>query len=367
MVIYNMFCKIDVPICVSEKLGLYLINPSKRDGYYGMIKELLIKNLSQEKKHSKKWKRKKFDINKILTNPYWNGMFSIDDKSSEKECINEIIKNIVILVQFDVNGTIYDEFDEKRLHAEQIDEYSLEHKISMLQDWLPSISGNSFSGILYDFEMDSLFGSNQFIHILNGLEMRCEDKTIIPKYKLKNIEEEIQNNKKEIEAFKTAIDSYIEDKNDFYKLDFIMDHLIEQTSHYQRFLSPFYIIEMILVNPKDSIRNQLKKKLKYFYNNEDFYSIKNNIEKFACSVYDLRSKLVHGDFKNYEKEIQKYKNNFMKDYDLDYYEFTEDHWVIGNAAVMLDLIAKNLVMALLTSKEEMIKFKNDDMSSIYFK
>lgn len=366
MVIYNMFCEINEPICVSEKLGLYLINPSKRDGYYGRIKELLIKNLSQEKKHSKKWKNQEFDIKKILMNPYWNGIFNIDDKSSEKECINEIIKKIVVLVQFNIKGTIYDEFDEKRLHAEQIDEYSLEHKISMLQDWLPSISGKNFPGILYDYEIDSLFGSNQFIHILNGLEMRCEEKTIIPKYKLKNIKEEMQNNKKEINSFKNAIDSYIEDKTDFYKLDFIMDHLIEKTSHYQRFLSPFYIIEMILVNPKDSIRNQLKKKLKYFYNG-DFDIIKNNMEKFACSVYDLRSKLVHGDFKNYEKEIQKYKKNFMENYELDYFEFTENHWVIGNAAIMLDTIAKNLVMSLLTSKEEMIKFKNDDNSSIYFK
>ena len=57
----------------------------------------------------------------------------------------------------------------------------------------------------------------------------------------------------------------------------------------------------------------------------------------------------------------------MKDYELDYFEFTENHWVIGNAAIMLDEIAKNLVMALLKSKNDMIKFKNDDKSSIYFK
>ena len=361
MVIYNMFCKINEPICVSEKLGLYLINPSKRDGYYGIIKKMLYKNLSQEKKHSKKWKKEEFDIKNILMNPYWNGIFNINVNSDEKECINEIIKKIVILVQFDTDGTIYDEFDEKRLHAEQIDEYSLEHKIAMLQDWLPSMSGKSFSGILYDDEENFLFDINSFIHILSGLELKTFDEC-----NLKNNEEDIKNNKEEICSFKNAIDGYIDDKTDFYKLDFIMDHLIEQTSHYQRFLSPFYIIEMVLVNPKDSIRNQLKKKLKYFYYGDD-ENIINNIEKFACSVYDIRSKLVHGDFKNYEKEIQKYKNNFMKYYKLDYFEFTENHWVIGNAAIILNNIAKNLVMELLKSKNEMEKFKNDDKSSIYFK
>ena len=366
MVIYNMFCEINEPICLSEKLGLYLVNPLKRDGYYGRIKKMLYKNLSQEKKHSRKWEKKEYDIKKILMDSYWNGMFNISSKSDEKDCINEILNKIVMLVQFDIEGTIYDEFDEKRLHSEQIDEYSLEHKISMLQNWLPSMSGKNFTGILHDDERDSLFGTNSFLHILSGLELKIQKNGNFSIYKSKNNDEDVKNNKEEIFNFKSAIDSYIEEKSDFYKLDFIMDHLIEQTSHYQHFLSPFYIIEMILVNPKDSIRNQLKKKLKYFYNG-DYDIIKNNMEKFACSIYDIRSKLVHGDFKNYEKEIQKYKRIFMKDYELDYFEFTENHWVIGNAAIMLDEIAKNLVMALLKSKNDMIKFKNDDKSSIYFK
>ena len=358
MVIYNMFYEINKPICVSERLGLYLINPHKRDSFYSTVKEMLYKSLSQEKKRSKKYNKKPYNIKEILMSPYWEWIFNINENSEEKHCINEIVKKIVILVQRNSVGTIYDEIDEKRLHGFQIDEYSIEHKISMLQNWLPNISGATFSGILRDDEIDGLFSTNKYNRILPGLKSKINN--------FENIHKDVQNNLREIEAFRDVLDNYITEKVDFYKLDFIIDHLIEQTSHYQMFLSPLYIIEMLIVNSRCGIKEQFKEKIKYFYT-EDNDDIKENIEEFASNVYEIRSKLVHGYFKNFEKELRKYKNKFMKGFWFDYYEFTENHWVLGNAAIRLDYISKNLVMALLKNKDELEKFKNDDKTSIYFK
>ena len=122
---------------------------------------------------------------------------------------------------------------------------------------------------------------------------------------------------------------------------------------------------MLIVNPNCSIREQFKQKIKYFYNGNNHY-ISENIEKFANNVYEIRSKLVHGYFNSFEKELRKYKKNFMKDFWFDYYEFTENHWILGAAGGELEQIAKNIVVALLQSKEELIKFKNDDKTSVYF-
>lgn len=102
MVIYDMFCKIDEPICVSQKLGLYLINTSKRDPFYSEVKRILNKDLSNQKKHSKKWDKKHYDLREILMSSYWKGLFNVNIDSSEKDCIDSIIKNIVILTQLDI-------------------------------------------------------------------------------------------------------------------------------------------------------------------------------------------------------------------------------------------------------------------------
>lgn len=365
MVIYNIFHEIEEPICVSEKLGLYLVNPRKRDSYYSMVKKMIYKGLLNEKKRLKKYYNESYNIKEVLMLPYWRGIFNINEDSEEKQCVDEIVKKIVILVQFNISGTIYEQIDEKRLHGCQIDEYSIEHKISMLQEWLPNISGNRFSGILHDDEISGIFSINEYNHILPMLKSKTQKNSFFPENSFDNVKDEINSNLKEIEAFKNVLDNYITENLDFYKLDFIIDHLIEQTSHYQRFLSPLYIIEMLIVKSGVGIKEQFKEKLKYFYDEEN-EDIQNNIEEFAGIIYEIRSKLVHGYFKKFEKELKKYKNKFMKGFGFDYYEFTENHWILSDAAIRLDYISKNLVMALLKNKEELEKFKNDDKTSIYF-
>ena len=85
MIIYNLFCELKKPICVSEKLGLYLINPKKRDHFYGTVKSILNRNLSQEKQHYKKYRKKEYDLKSILLSPYWNESFNINAESTEKQ------------------------------------------------------------------------------------------------------------------------------------------------------------------------------------------------------------------------------------------------------------------------------------------
>ena len=186
MIIYNVFCEINEPICVSKKLGIYLINPCKRDPFYSEVKTILRKNLSQEKKNSRKWRKKEYNLREILLSQYWNKEFNVDNNSTENDCINEIIRKIVILIQINMPGTIYDETDIKRLHCEQIDEYSIEHKISMLQSWLPSIIGKRFSGVLYDDQANGLFTINEHYHILSGLERKIHKNEFIPEYSFKS-------------------------------------------------------------------------------------------------------------------------------------------------------------------------------------
>jgi len=363
MVIYNIFTKLDKPIVVSEKLQIYLLNPAKRDPFYTRIKRLLKKDLNMTKKHYRKWEHKEFSINKILMSNYWDGMFDINLDSTEDECITELMKYIVIMAQVKEADIISNKVNEKRYHVEQINEYSICHKISLLKDWLPTFAGVYSPQIIYDDERD-MCGNNYWMFY--ELEAKIFDDKYLLKKRFKNNKEDIQISLEEFIKFQFYFDSYIESESDFYKLDFIMDHLFEQTSHYQRFLSPFFIIEMLLVNPKKSIREQLKQKLKYIP--IEHYRTMNytDVELWATSVYDIRSKLVHGDFKNFEKEIRKHKNKFLASFDFDYFEFTEIHWVLDIISGALNEVAQILVLYLIKSKEEVYKFRNDDITSILF-
>lgn len=81
-----------------------------------------------------------------------------------------------------------------------------------------------------------------------------------------------------------------------------------------------------------------------------------NYQSFTKKIIEKYDLKLNNDIKtkwefNYEKEVKKYKKNFVRGYDLAYYEFTENPWIIGEAAIVLEKSAKNLVRALLQVKK----------------
>ena len=121
---------------------------------------------------------------------------------------------------------------------------------------------------------------------------------------------------------------------------------------------------MLIVNPSSNIRNQLKNKLKYFIDSEFSEDIETDIENFSTLLYDIRSRLIHGNFNSLKRELFKYKNNYMKNFDFDYGEYKEENWIIISINLKLRKIVKNIMYKYFNEYEKLNDFKFDKIETI---
>ena len=137
------------------------------------------------------------------------------------------------------------------------------------------------------------------------------------------------------------IDKYLENTNDFFKLDFIAQLLSGVSNgNAQDIVIYSSLIELILLNDKSkSISKEFREKASVFLNDE-FYDVKLDKTEFAMELYNIRSKLVHGDYENYKELLYKFERKYCKNSIYDFGEYKEEIWVLFSVIFAYKRIGK---------------------------
>lgn len=364
----------DKKICVSKKLGLFLKNPDESlyDYIYEKVKDDYTKSRLANRKNK---------IIKHMNDCYYKCEVSqrISKCTSLKKILAIISQNVVILEAevsdqtIIIDDTIFESANEEEIRQclrsspllNPDNEYEIEYKILFLFNFLRgnSIKRNSIdvsynTGYPYEYEKTYIL-DNMFFKTFMG---RKKHRYWGYKYYSDTVEE---FNLKTSDLIKLGnkIDNYIDNVDDFWKLDFIIETLLYADNNMYALLNYVQLIEMLIINPRCSTREQFKIKIKNFINISDFEN-EENIEKFSTLLYDIRSKLIHGDFKNLIKNLMSFNKLFNQEYSFDFGEAKEVNWILSTVNYRLRDIIREVVNMMLEDKAELYNFKMDELNEI---
>lgn len=285
-----------------------------------------------------------------MKSEYYKDYFKgITFECNDNKCRHELIKYINLLEAYNIEGCIFENETFEKPMSNQLNEYSIEFRFMKLFEFVRKYDGidhfaYSANPILYfekNLQCNRLF-ENFAMNEKNNINPNC-----------------IQDNDRKLDElinFGRLIDNYIEDELDYYKLEYIMDMIINDNTEIQMLITNVLIIEMLLLNPNKPIKEDFINKTKNYINNAKFKSIEEK-EKYCGLVYDIRSRLVHGNYSSLKKHLKKYKKIYLKDFDIDYTEFKEETWILQHIAFMLQDIVKELIRELLKDKKKMNEIK----------
>lgn len=366
------------PICVSKKLGLYLKN---FDHTYlkNEIKYLLIEDYNNNFEKDNHFRKR---IVECFKDDYYNGLLDRDISKLNVNQILSLISKYIIIFDFEFSGNSVitdDEIFEKcevnelsdELHKtpliNPIDEYEIEYKFLYLYNFIDRSKGekrDDLDEIFYtgypDWQRNYIFDN----FIAKTYKKRKEkDYPIFYQY-YDSYSSEYEEKINGIISFGKKYDMIVNNSDDYLKLDFITETLLSAERNQYSLLNYISLIEMLIVNPSSNIRNQLKNKLKYFIDSEFSEDIETDIENFSTLLYDIRSRLIHGNFNSLKRELFKYKNNYMKNFDFDYGEYKEENWIIISINLKLRKIVKNIMYKYFNEYEKLNDFKFDKIETI---
>ena len=344
------------PICISKKLGLYIKNAD--DKYLrDQIKDELID-----------------DYNKNLER---NADYF---KYNSRQIISLISKYLIIFdYEFSndsiiTDDEIFDRCDEDKLSTElkktplinPLDEYEIEYKFLYLYNFVERSKTNKRDDL--DMIFYTGFPNWQFNEIFNRFIIKTfkERKEVYILYKYyDNYENEYNDKIGGLISFGKKFDIVIKQSSDYLKLDFIVETLLAAENNQYSILNYISLIEMLIVNPKCDTRNQMKQKLKFFINNDILKANEESeIEYYSGLIYDIRSRLIHGNFNSLKKELIKYKNRYMQSFNFDYGEYKEENWILISISIKLRQIVKNIMIKFFNEYEKLEDFKFDRINSI---
>lgn len=374
MVLINLFKNIN-PICISKKIGLYLKNPNENILYKyvnEIVKDEFYINSCEEKNYRKK-------VIEYFKDEFYKNSYEEDiSKFNSRQLVKFITKRLIVLDVEVSNNTIivddgiFDLYDEKSIAKalrskpllNPIDEYEIEYKIIYLFNFLRHVHSKRN-------ELDILFyngyPNDRTNEIFNDLFFKTFKGRKIHEYFMyqyySNSEYEFKSKINDFIKFGSKIDQYIECSNDFFKLDFIIEILLAADENIYAFLNYIELIEMLIINPKRSIRDQFKEKIKFFMNQNEF-KCKEDIEDFSVKLYDIRSRLVHGNYNTLKKELINFNKKYNKNVNYDYGEFKEQNWIMINISFKLKKILRNIIEIMLEDKNKLYDFKMDLINKI---
>ena len=120
---------------------------------------------------------------------------------------------------------------------------------------------------------------------------------------------------------------------------------------------------MLIVNPQRITREQFKQKLKYFIDIDELED-RDQIENFSAKLYDIRSRLIHGNYNSLKKELIDFNKKFNRYTNYDYGEFKEENWIILDISGIAKRILRNIIEVMMKDKNNLYKFKMDEISKI---
>ena len=247
-----------------------------------------------------------------------------------------------------------------------LDEYEIEYKFLYLYNFVERSKTNKRDDL--DMIFYTGFPNWQFNEIFNRFIIKTfkERKEVYILYKYyDNYENEYNDKIGGLISFGKKFDIVIKQSSDYLKLDFIVETLLAAENNQYSILNYISLIEMLIVNPKCDTRNQMKQKLKFFINNDILKANEESeIEYYSGLIYDIRSRLIHGNFNSLKKELIKYKNRYMQSFNFDYGEYKEENWILISISIKLRQIVKNIMIKFFNEYEKLEDFKFDRINSI---
>lgn len=143
--------------------------------------------------------------------------------------------------------------------------------------------------------------------------------------------------------FGKTIDLFLEKEENFYKLDYILTAIADDSNYNAYHLFKNYsLIEMIL--GKEDFNDSIKfdEKLALFIKLDRYVNNEKN-ELFAKVIRQIRNKIAHGDFLGVRKKLEEYAAHFMKNYYFDYFEYSRENWIYLNICCELDRILAEIL------------------------
>ena len=345
MVILNMLGKIK-PICISEKLKLYIANlPKEEHNNWNSylieeIEESLMHSSVTSERYEKNYgKSISRDIKEIIKKQYPTLPVA---SMTKEECIQQLVDDMICLY------------------------FDYEYEDMPVGDW----TSNCFDGRLC--EGDYVIKIAYFFHLICKPEIHNNFPQIPIKapYCIYYSDDDNRDNRlifngtTDIDEYLSSLrclgkllDDFLVEEDDYYFLDYLFCELHDidtknfSANHCQKLYS---LCEFFLEKESD---HELDEKLPPFI--KDSYSEEDR-KYISVIARQIRNKVAHGDFSKFREKIEEYASNIMdkNGYWFDYTEYSRQNWAIMNLCFNLLDAIENLIVSMLINKQNILDIKN---------
>ena len=327
MVVLNIYKKIE-PLCISNKLGLYIsnINDCPYHGWceyivdefnksYEIAKIINIK-INPEKSAYEHYKKHFPDLTQNYT-------------SFNTEMIEEIVSNLVcIYLDYDYEDMPMGNWEENPFDGRCCEKDYAENIIGFFR-FMSKDSNTPFC--IYSSN------SNEPTSFHNLLWVNC-------------------NSDSKIETLKywgKKFDTFLDEKNDYLQLDYLISAICDENNCDAYHLAKLYsLCQLFLENEHES---ELDKKLPQFING-DYSELER--DGIAELLRQMRNKVAHGDFVAFESKAEEFAKKFMDGrYWFDYSEYSRKNWVLLHVCCLLSDSIRVMINKLFDNKSYMVALK----------
>lgn len=355
MIITPLFCRLNKHITVSQKLGIQISNIEDTEKEY--LLQQLVSEVSQYYEDNEKnlppEYRDNRTIQEILFSNYYVDFFKSENTSSEIECLKSICNNILKIHINESNESVLSLKNEFTFNPTC--EMSVEEKFTRLFSFLEyNMPYETKRAEIVIACNDNGYGFCAKTDIISYMNWRVVPHSLENNpYRFTSHSSECQHKIDSITAFGKSIDKYIISDKDFFVMDFIMDSLSSYDGYgTSRIIKLVAILELILAKTNKSLRQEFRNKLPQFLSDNI-----DNKELWITLMYDIRSKIAHGDYLELMRKTEKYAEVFMKDFEYDYYEYNKLNWIIPHLYGELSVVVARVVKTMLNCRPLIDKIK----------
>ncbi len=157
----------------------------------------------------------------------------------------------------------------------------------------------------------------------------------------------------ELKKWGKLFDDFLQTENDYYLFNFICNALHKDNEYnVYHLLKAYSLCQLLLENERET---ELDKKLSVFLNSS--YSLEER-EKMAIWYRQLRNKIAHGDFIEFNKKLEGYTRQFMDGhFNFDYSEYSRQNWAISNICCALEDALRKMLFILFTDRGKLEQIK----------
>lgn len=350
MILIDIYGKIN-PIIISKKLGLGLCNPSQDwvDGLQEDFEEEYLVHMHNIKKYKKsgfdiKCFEGRYDYNSIVKKLKW--------EETGKNCKQIIAEHLIEIQVMDFDDSLLQKknshLDSPTCEMQYAKKYMIFCQNLSSSIISPNRGVNNIPFVTYDSDV---FGKTPLI--INYLEAHTKDK-------LNDVEARLKSSILSLREIGDKIDNFLQSEPDFWLFDYIVNALtdVQRDNDAYHIFKVMSLIEMLIINPKNNgkTHGEIEKKLPQFLPDTIELSKK---QSYADLLRKFRNKIGHGDYGAISKLLEEYRNEYMKNFQYDEFEYSIDNWTYGNISMNIDEALNNILWYMISDKNAWETLRNN--------